>query len=393
MQAANERNNRNDKNKEHSINLDREQEEKDGETPTDEEKSPENTDDDGEPYSCVGVKKVDSDHDLPETVVNSTTRTSVTVHPTNKTKSLQEGPSGDDSVMNVEALHIPSSTPNEESPPGFLKTLGHAFKQTIVSPGFMAMTAGFITACIPPLQKALFEGGGPLRFIGSAMETVGTAASPISTMVVAASLVPPPKMVVAASLVPPPKMVVERKEDEDEDRTAIRNHSNPEGVEVIDENPCMTDPNFGPYRRRPSSTRLQGVRTSLRRVSEGMQKVIPRSSQEMVRLHLWFCASRLFLTPAIVVGLILALDCSGDGFLGNVPNLAKLVIIVNSSLPGALIVIVLLKCDERMAETASVVAKVYMPSYFLSIFTIGAWSAVGLWITLPDEDGLTYCMR
>jgi predicted permease len=67
----------------------------------------------------------------------------------------------------------------------------HAVKQTITSPGFIAMVLAFITACIPPLQRALFEPGGSLRFFGSAVEALGTASSPISTMVVAASLVPP----------------------------------------------------------------------------------------------------------------------------------------------------------------------------------------------------------
>jgi len=78
----------------------------------------------------------------------------------------------------------------------------------------------------------------------------------------------------------------------------------------------------------------------------------------------------------------------------NTPSLqAKLVIIVNSALPGALIVIVLLKSKEEMTETASAVAKVYLPSYLLSIFTIAAWTAVGMWMTLSNKDGQTVCQR
>jgi hypothetical protein len=106
---------------------------------------------------------------------------------------------------------------------------------------------------------------------------------------------------------------------------------------------------------------------------------------------MWFIFSRLIVTPAFVVGLIVGFDCSGSVLLNNVPSLAKLVIIVNSALPGALIVVVLLKSDEKMAGTAAAVSKVYLPSYLLSIVTIAAWTAVGLYITILDEDGKTFC--
>ena len=68
-------------------------------------------------------------------------------------------------------------------------------------------------------------------------------------------------------------------------------------------------------------------------------------------------------------------------------------IIVNSSLPGALIVVVLLKAQEECADTAAAVSKVYLPSYLVSILTIAAWCSVGLWFTLPDEDGNSVCQQ
>jgi predicted permease len=108
---------------------------------------------------------------------------------------------------------------------------------------------------------------------------------------------------------------------------------------------------------------------------------------------MWFCVSRLIAAPALVVGIILAFDCSASSVLDSVPNLAKLVIIVNSALPGALIVVVLLKAKEECADTAAAVSKVYLPSYLLSILTIAAWCSVGLWVTLPDEGGNTFCQR
>ena len=86
------------------------------------------------------------------------------------------------------------------------------------------------------------------------------------------------------------------------------------------------------------------------------------------------------------------MDCASD-LLSDVPNLAKLVIIINSCLPGALIVVVLLKSQLALGETATVVAKAYFLSYLLSIITIAAWVAVGLWVTLPDEEGNTICQR
>mmetsp|Transcript_81076 Transcript_81076/g.121865 ORF Transcript_81076/g.121865 Transcript_81076/m.121865 type:complete len:509 (+) Transcript_81076:55-1581(+) len=260
----------------------------------------------------------------------------------------------------------------EESDSTVFQNVCNAVKQTTTSPGFIALALAFITACIPPLQRALFEPGAPLRFLGSAVETLGIASSPISTMVVAASLMPPSSM-------------DERSEDEQDDAAA-----------VIDENPAMTDPNFGPYRRRrrarSPSRRLHELRRSMQSGSMRILNAIPRSSPEMKRLHVWFCLSRLIVTPAVIVGLIVAVDC-GTGWLDGVPNLAKLVIIINSALPGALIVVVILKSKEEMAETAAAVAKVYLPSYLLAIVSIAAWTAVGLWLTLPDEEGNSVCQR
>lgn len=256
---------------------------------------------------------------------------------------------------------------------GILESIWIACKQTVTSAGFIAMVAAFITACIPPLQRALFESGGPLRFLGSAVETLGIASSPISTMVVAASLVPP------------------RQQEPEETSNPVNLTDIQETG--IDENPAMSDPNFGPYRRRPrQSSRIYNIRRSLRSGSMRILQAMPRSKPEMIRLHVWFCISTLVLTPAVNVGLLLALDCSGN-LLSGVPSLAKLVIIINASLPGALIVIVLLKSREDMSETAAAVAKVYLPSYLLSIVTIAAWTAVGLWVTIPDDNGRTVCQR
>ena len=289
---------------------------------------------------------------------------------------------GNVEIVTPEIKSPDTNTVQSNQQSAILRSMYDAFKKTVTSPGFLAMVAGFLTACIAPLQAAMFESGGAIRFFGSAMETLGMATTPISTMVVAGSLVP-----------------IRRRENEAHSTDAAGNGQE-SGETIQGENPIMSDPNFGPYNRRADnkhqrrrSSRFQSFSNSVRSGSIRMLQAVPRSSPEMLRLHIWFCLSRLVITPAAIVGIIVALDCSGSGILNGVPNLAKLVLIVNSALPGALIIIVLLKAKEEMAETAAAVAKVYMPSYILSIFTIAVWTAIGLWVTLPDENGLTVCER
>jgi predicted permease len=255
---------------------------------------------------------------------------------------------------------------------GVLKNIWNAFKQTFTSPGFIATILGFVTACIPPLQSALFEPGEPLRFLGSAVETLGIASSSISTMIVAASLVPP----------------IEQDYNEHN-----RNEENL-GAEAED-NAVSSDNDSGAHQRRMNpnrSSRMRSFGTAIRRKSTRIIKSVTRSTPEMRRLHAWFCLSRLVVSPAVVVGIIVAIDCGSD-VLRPVPKLALLVIIINSCLPGASIVVVLLKSELVLEDTAAVVAKAYLVSYIICIFTIAAWTALGLWITLPDEDGNTVCQR
>jgi predicted permease len=269
----------------------------------------------------------------------------------------------------AESAESAESADTTEPLPSFLHNFGKALKQTFTSPGFLAMVAGFITACIPPLQKALFDTNGPLRFLGAAGETLGLSSAAVSTMVVAASLVKP-----SAPIIVEPSTVSEEEP-------------------IPEENPAMSDPNFGPSPRRRRRSSLREVRQSMRSGSMRMLQAVPRSTPEIRRMHLWFTLSRLILTPAVVVGVILALDDCGAGVLGGVPAIAKLVVIVNSSLPGALIIVVVLKGNPDLSETAAAVAKVYFPSYLLSIVTISAWTAVGLYVTIPNEEGLSFCQR
>ena len=59
---------------------------------------------------------------------------------------------------------------------------------------------------------------------------------------------------------------------------------------------------------------------------------------------------------------------------------AKLVVLINSCLPGAQMIVVLLKSEEELADSAQAVASVYLPSYLISCVTIAAWSSIGLWL-------------
>lgn len=272
-----------------------------------------------------------------------------------------------------------------------------AITHTIKSPGFIAMILGFITACIPPLQDALFSPGGPLRFLGAAVQTLGQASSPMSTLVVAASLVPKHRITNEPSndhgietSADPEGQGPEEEPQETASSTEINNtarcseESHPEDHH---DPPFMSDPSFGPLNRRHVSMRRLSL--ALRERSSRAITSIRRSNKQMLRLHVWFVLSRLIVAPTLLSASMIGLECAG--VLDGVPGLAKLVVIINSALPGALIVVVLLKSNPELSESAAVVAKIYLPSYLLSIVTIAAWASLGLWISLPKDDGTSFC--
>eukprot|EP00986_Skeletonema_menzelii_P021243 scaffold33744_cov171-Skeletonema_menzelii.AAC.3 len=130
-------------------------------------------------------------------------------------------------------------------------------------------------------------------------------------------------------------------------------------------------------------------RSSLSQLSIRVMNAI-KKRKPTLRMHLWFCISRLIVTPAIVCLLIIAGDCGG--ILNKVPNLAKLVVIVNSCLPGAQLIVLTLK-SRGLSQSASIVAQVYLPSYLFSVVTIAAWTSLGLIISTPNEDGSSFCNR
>ena len=210
--------------------------------------------------------------------------------------------------------------------------------ETVISPGFVATMLGLGTALIPPLQSAMFEPGGRLRFLGSALESLAQAAPALMAMLVASSL-----------------------------------------VQSVEEGPIEL-----------VHTVEEGPNEPVQTDEEGTREEVVTSHNSAFRTHVWFCLSRLIITPGIVFALLVWLDCSMPFFGVYVPHMSKLVLLLNSCLPGALTVVVFLK-SEGFADTAEDVVRVYLPSYLLSVFTIAGWASLGLLISVPREDSTNFC--
>lgn len=252
--------------------------------------------------------------------------------------------------------HVMAMTSNNGD--GMVKTIWRGIKQTLISPGFIAMILGFLTALVPPLQQALFDAGGYLRFLGAAVQTLGVASSPISTMVVAASLVPPTlsrehqeengegenhvggaiaeecnddgdeEAGMATDDSSHTHCVEEEEPSGDTFQGVEENESGEEDVEesselghhsaeqdddsppgyndneddIAHESPIMSDPNFGPnqFRRRSSVYRFrQSIRRNSRRILANRRPSNTLASSEMRKLLVWFILSRLVVTPAL----------------------------------------------------------------------------------------------
>jgi len=208
-----------------------------------------------------------------------------------------------------------------------------------------------------------------LRFLGSALESLGRATSSVGTLIVAASL-------------------VHQSEDETPSLEDTIANDQPQQVPRGIEHVCDEE--------GISTTETRDLRASMRRrrssISQMSSKAIAaiRRRKPTIRMHAWFIVSRLVVAPALVCAIIIAMECSGT--LDGIPNLAKMVVIVNAGLPGAQLIILTLK-SKGLNDSASIVAKVYLPSYLLSIVTIAGWASLGLMISIPRDDGTSFCKR
>jgi len=347
--------------------------------------------------------------------------------PNNNTPS-----SNDAEEEETEGQQKSSTTVNNEESTSFLHSFWKALKETFKSPPFIAMVLGFITGCISPLRQAMFSPGGSLRFLGGAFEALGTCAQVVGTIVVAAAIVPKPKEKTnddsstddnkirsntnndhednenrMTSLEANEKLseslsdlnLVVANGDSDASRSTKHRRFHDDDVAKEQsrgvESPIMSDPTFGPH--RPGLDRRQSLRSSSlvwygqefsRRSSLALTHI---KQSPHLKAHSWFICSRLIVSPAVVCAILMGLDCGG--FMKDVPDLTKLVVLLNSSLPGALTIVVILK-SNNLAESAATVAGVYLPSYLLCIITVAAWTSVGLWISIPSEDGSSsFCSR
>ena len=211
-----------------------------------------------------------------------------------------------------------------------LHLLTNAIIQTVKSPGFIAMALGFITACIPPLSNALFSSGGALRFLGSALESLGRASASVGTLIVAASLV---------------HQAAEKNDTPQINQNIALSQTSELGIPLTaEENTTRRrvhgqESDSNDEEQQEQSTDLRSVmrrkRSSISQMSMRAMDAI-RRRKPTIQMHAWFIFSRLIVTPAIVCLLIIAMDCGGvlDKMNGPELAMAKMVIIVNSCLPG-----------------------------------------------------------
>jgi hypothetical protein len=252
------------------------------------------------------------------------------------------------------------------------KAIGDIFK----SPGFVLLILGFITACIPPLQSALFEDAGSLRIFGSTLGAFANAGGTFATIVVAASLIPKVKDIDKDDNIPEssdesqhPKQKEHLDIEDDENSVEVRSQ------ELVQDEEIPSLPlrhNKVPRRDIPRSSVLGRLyRYSIVNLAHSIQ-IVDRVS---IKVHVWQCISRLILTPAIVFMILLKMECSGA--ISSINAIGKVVLLINSSCPSALVVVVILKAQGH-TDAATAVSKTYLPLYSLSVFTMALWASLGL---------------
>ncbi len=259
-----------------------------------------------------------------------------------------------------------------------LHLVAHALLQTIKSPHLVALVLGFITASIPPVREAIFSPGGGLRFLGSALESLGYASASVGTLVVAASLVHEASDDAVAN-----SDVIICSREAPQTEFSLPSEINA-SVRIHDEGRISDTKHLQQHSRNLRDS-LRSRRSSFSQMSS---KALASIRMPTIRMHLWFIVSRLIVSPAIVCLIVMGMDCGG--LLDGVPSMTKMIVIVNAGLPGAQIVVLTLKA-KGLSDSASIVAKVYLPSYLFSIITIAAWTALGLMIS--REGGISFCKR
>jgi len=239
----------------------------------------------------------------------------------------------------------------------FAVSMKDAVLEVITQPTFISLVAGVITGCITPLQKALFDTGGSLRVIGAALEGLSSAATTLLVIVVAASLVAKDDL----------------KEDVNKQRLVVDGQDVDEEIDLKlsnDEDDFSDENKIGESDRRG--------KLSFGRYFNSLP------SRDTLKIHLWQIMSRLIVTPGIIFLVLIRLDCAG--LLDFIPNIAKLVILINSAVPGALVIVVVLEA-HGFADEAATVSMTYLPTYIISVFTLAMWSTFGL-MAFREDSGM-----
>lgn len=262
-----------------------------------------------------------------------------------------------------------------------LVIIKNAVGEILASPGFIAMLLGFFTSCIGPMQRALFDTGGSLRVIGSALESLSNAGTTFATIIVAASLV---------------KKGEEHYLDEapdgstgdlGEEREEPISCSDKECVVDISANNLDEDVNRERNNEVLDDTENAETIESLNGGTRGRVILTTPPKYEDIKISIWQVSSRLLVTPGIVLFLLMQLECWG--MLGSIPNIAKLVLLINSAVPGALVVVVILKAEGLACEAAAV-SNTYLFSYAISVVTLAVWSSIGLFVFRPGSPSMCH---
>jgi len=267
----------------------------------------------------------------------------------------------------------------------FTKKIQKAIWDIFKSPGFVLLILGFITACIPPLQRALFEDAGSLRIFGSTLDSLANAGGTFATIVVAASLIPKGKdddkdVSVLESSHDLSHHDDQNQKENGDDNNDDNDDDDDEKMDVHSQEPVQDEetPSL-PLRRNkverrdiPRSSVLGRLyRYSIVNLAHSIQ-IVDRVS---IKVHAWQCISRLVVTPAIVFMILLKMECSGA--ISSINAISKVVLLINSSCPSALVVVVILKAQGH-TDAATAVSKTYLPLYSLSVLTMALWASLGL---------------
>ena len=255
--------------------------------------------------------------------------------------------------------------------------LMNVLKDIISSPGFIVLILAFIAACIQPLQNALFLPGGSVRVIGSTLEALSDAGATFATIVVAATLADHSDREEKEKELTLPILVNQDLHNENMEPT-LHDRSiaeNSEESEVV----VVEMPKAKQEKMESEEVSDKSCRSSDKRIPKCVRRFRSIIDHPTFKVQVWHVLSRLFVTPAVVFGLLMSLGCEV-----KISPIAKLVLLVNSALPGALVVVMILQANGY-TKAASVVSQTYLPSYTLSVVSVAVWTSIGM-VAFSDSD-------